>query len=367
MAGSRDPCCSLLPLTVLSVGPLGHASSIWFADARSHKPCRQLIVTCDSNERRVRDPSRPSSDSQPPSYFVRISPLPARLIQQQTPRHRRIQTLHGPGQGIVTCASAISIHSAANPAPSFPIITAQAPLKSISCAATTRALRTHSRNQPHSPRLQPSISDAATATTGTRNTLPTLARSAFWFHALTVPGVVNTPVAPNASADRTSVPRFPGSCNPAAIKINAAVPHVPTPHSNSQTGGTTNAAIPCGDCVSTALRNTSSVSRTTSTPSRHDLWHFAPLTHKHRLQHHPTAQRLFQQVLPLNRRQSATQPNLPGKRRPQLLHPRIRSARNHISAHPEILPLSSFPPVIYSLGVTSNRMIHGIKTKSLYR
>ena len=51
---------------------------------------------------------------------------------------------------------------------------------------------------------------AATCTTGTRKTEPAEARRAFWFHSLTVPGVVRTAVAPKASAERTSVPRLPG-------------------------------------------------------------------------------------------------------------------------------------------------------------
>jgi hypothetical protein len=84
-------------------------------------------------------------------------------------------------------------------------------------------------------------SSSVAETTGMRKTLPTDARRAFWFQALTVPGVVMTPVAPKASADRTSVPRFPGSCNAAAMRIRG----VPVMMSSMlRTGGTMRAATP---------------------------------------------------------------------------------------------------------------------------
>ena len=61
----------------------------------------------------------------------------------------------GPGQGIVTRASHISIHSAANPLPSFPIITAHARSKiHLLRSHHIITLRPHSRNQPHSTPLQ---------------------------------------------------------------------------------------------------------------------------------------------------------------------------------------------------------------------
>ncbi len=170
----------------------------------------------------------------------------------------------GPGHQIVTFASAIAINSALNPAPSFPIITAQASTRSPSFTAVPPEPTAARRRIPRS--FNSAISATSIAITGTRNTLPALARNAFWFHALTVPGVVSTPVAPKASADRMSVPRFPGSCNPAATRINAADPPLPNTSSDPNTGGIISAAIPCGVSVSTTLRNRSSVSRITSTP-----------------------------------------------------------------------------------------------------
>src|SRR6266851_4784275 len=170
----------------------------------------------------------------------------------------------GPGQGIVTLASAISSHSAARPAPSLPIISAQAPARFASCAAITPTSSVPTAASSRTPRcFNAAISSTVTPTTGTRNTLPTLARRAFWFQALTVPGVVSTPAAPNASAERTSVPRLPGSCKPAAIRINGAACSITS--SSVRTGGMISAATPCGDCVSTTLAKTSSVSRSSST------------------------------------------------------------------------------------------------------
>ena len=58
--------------------------------------------------------------------------------------------------------------------------------------------------------------------TGRRKTDPAEARRAFWFHGLTVPGRVMNPVAPKASAERMRVPRLPGSCRPAAMRMSGA-------------------------------------------------------------------------------------------------------------------------------------------------
>ena len=52
-----------------------------------------------------------------------------------------------------------------------------------------------------------------------------------------------------SAADLTSVPRFPGSCNPTATRISAAAPPTPITSSSPNTGGTISAAIPCGDCA----------------------------------------------------------------------------------------------------------------------
>jgi hypothetical protein len=76
-------------------------------------------------------------------------------------------------------------------------------------------------------------------------------------------------------------------------------------------------------------------------PTRHDLRRLAPLTHEHGLQDPSTAQRLFQQMVALNRNQASTQSRMALKRRPKLFHTCIRSARNHVRTHRRILPLSS--------------------------
>ena len=66
---------------------------------------------------------------------------------------------------------------------------------------------------------------------GTRKTLPADARTAFGFHALTVPGRHRTPLAPKASAERRIVPRLPGSCRPAStstMSSGAFLPSLPS-------------------------------------------------------------------------------------------------------------------------------------------
>ena len=58
---------------------------------------------------------------------------------------------------------------------------------------------------------------SSTLTAGRRNSEPAEARSAFQFQGLTVFSPSSNPVPPKASAERAIVPRFPGSCRPAAI------------------------------------------------------------------------------------------------------------------------------------------------------
>src|ERR1039458_5331250 len=116
----------------------------------------------------------------------------------------------GPGQGIAIVASAFAIKSAGTPLPSFPITRATGPPNSASSAGFVPRAVVASTFTPAS-RNRSMLSSALAASSGTRNTLPADARTAFGFHALTVPGKLTTPVAPNASADRRIVPRFPGS------------------------------------------------------------------------------------------------------------------------------------------------------------
>ena len=88
---------------------------------------------------------------------------------------------------------------------------------------------------------------------GTRKTLPADARTAFGFHALTVPGRLTTPVAPKASAERRIVPRLPGSCRPARTRTKGIDLRCrPSTCSHVHCGGSTSAAIGCGVSVASA-------------------------------------------------------------------------------------------------------------------
>ncbi len=60
--------------------------------------------------------------------------------------------------------------------------------------------------------------------TGKRKPDPADARKAFGDQGSALPRVLTTPVAPNASADRTIVPTFPGSCTAAITTTSTASP-----------------------------------------------------------------------------------------------------------------------------------------------
>src|ERR1700733_1391891 len=82
--------------------------------------------------------------------------------------------------------------------------------------------------------------------------------------------------------------------------------------------------------------------------TRHNPRRLTPLTHKHAFQHNPAAQSLFQEMVTLNCDHPSTQPCMTLKRRPQLFHSRIRPARNYVRTHPRILPLTHRPAVYAS-------------------
>ena len=109
-------------------------------------------------------------------------------------------------------------------------------------------------------------SSAVASSTGTRKTLPALARTAFAFHSLTVPGRLTTPVAPKASAERRIVPTFPGSCKPASTTINA-VPSRPVTASQLHARGRTSAATACGVSVASAASSSARGASSTSVSS----------------------------------------------------------------------------------------------------
>ena len=89
---------------------------------------------------------------------------------------------------------------------------------------------------------------------GNRNTDPAEARTTFELNGLTVPSPSKTPAAPNASADRRMVPRFPGSCTPAIATRGPAVRPVKTSAAVNVLQRT-KAATPCGVSLGTALAN----------------------------------------------------------------------------------------------------------------
>ena len=119
-----------------------------------------------------------------------------------------------PGRGMVTRASAWAIQASGSPEPSLPTSSALGPRRSASLSpsrATAAKIRTPLR------RRAAKASSAVMAITGSRKADPEDARRVLAFHRLTVPGSRIMPVAPKASAERTRVPRFPGSCRPAAM------------------------------------------------------------------------------------------------------------------------------------------------------
>lgn len=105
---------------------------------------------------------------------------------------------------------------------------------------------------------------------GRWNNDPTDARTVFGFHGSTEPEVRITPSAPKASAQRITVPAFPGSRTCAQITSSwASATSLQPKLSCRQT-----ATIPCGVTVSESCRIAASVPCQTGTskPSRRSAW-----------------------------------------------------------------------------------------------
>src|SRR5581483_5365836 len=131
--------------------------------------------------------------------------------------------------GILTNSSMAESSSRGIPAPSLPTNEAQEHVRSESCnlrafcgllpspsaicdeRGAINAMAVISRDFSSAM----SSSDGSFMT-GSRNTEPAEARITFVFHWLTVPSMEITEPAPNASAERIIVPKFPGSWIPAA-------------------------------------------------------------------------------------------------------------------------------------------------------
>ena len=212
----------------------------------------------------------------------------------------------GPGQEIVIAPSAWRAICSGTPLPSLPMRRAAGPAmstRSAGCAA--RAVVEKIFTPASRRRWRHSFSPAASS--GTRKTLPAEARTAFGFHALTVPGRLTTPVAPKASAERRIVPRLPGSCRPASTTTSGAVScGPPSKCAHVQSGGSTSAAIGCGVSVASA-ESSSFLGRRRISVSRRQMQRveqfLCALRHKNSRNAQARAQRLFQHIRPFDSHQ----------------------------------------------------------------
>src|SRR5579864_5720949 len=112
--------------------------------------------------------------------------------------------------GIVTNSSAIARISAGTPAPSLPTTIIAAPVKSASCSGLPLCDEVASTRTPCSFRAD-MLSPSFTRMSGSLNNDPAEPRTALELKWLTVFSPSKTARAPNASAERMIVPRFPGS------------------------------------------------------------------------------------------------------------------------------------------------------------
>jgi hypothetical protein len=257
------------------------------------------------------------------------TPLPTRLIQQQTPSHRSIQTLHRSGAGNRHPRIA-HLHPLRRQPTSFIPNHHRASRSKIHLLRRnhTGIIRPHSSNQPNPTPLQ------------LRNL-----RSRHSNHR-------HTKHAPHTSSQRLLVPR---THRPRRSQNTPSPKRLRRPHQRPQIPRILHARSNQNQSRPPALKQIRQSPhrrhhqsrdplrrlRLHHTPkhfirqpqhlhpTRHNPRHRSPLTHKHTLQNHPTPQSLLQQMVPLNRDHPATQSRMALKRRSQLLHPRIRSARNH--------------------------------------
>ena len=112
--------------------------------------------------------------------------------------------------------------------------------------------------------MRPIASDRFARASGRRKTEPAEARTTLGLNGLTVPSPKTTPPAPKASADRSIVPRFPGSCTPAMANSGPPAALANT-SSRVKSFHRTRAATPCGASLGTTLANSLSGSRSVST------------------------------------------------------------------------------------------------------
>ena len=124
--------------------------------------------------------------------------------------------------GIATISSACVSTSLGSPAPSLPISKATGPRRSASARDVPLCDEVASTLTPRDLSSCNALANSIFSV-GTRNSDPADARTAFQFHGLTVRSPSNRPVAPNASAERAIVPRFPGSCRPAITTSSAGI------------------------------------------------------------------------------------------------------------------------------------------------
>ena len=112
--------------------------------------------------------------------------------------------------------------------------------------------------KPRSFRAQ-SASASAPRQTGTRYTLPIVARTVFGANASAQAGERSAPEKPAASAVRSIVPTLPGSCTPSRTSSS--------PFSRESSGGAgmrTEASTPCGVFVSHTVSSTRAGTASTS-------------------------------------------------------------------------------------------------------
>src|SRR5918994_1674845 len=120
-----------------------------------------------------------------------------------------------PYMGRLTGRSSRFARSAGRPHASLPSTQsrgwARAPERARSTVVSAALPSAPSTARP-APRPRSTASDRSTSTASGRwNRLPVLARTAFGLYRSTEPRLTSTPSAPNASAQRTTVPRLPGS------------------------------------------------------------------------------------------------------------------------------------------------------------
>ena len=170
-----------------------------------------------------------------------------------------------PGQGTWRLPLQKAKTSFEIPAPSLPMMNAIGPRRSASTIEAPASATQAYIGIRFSARVR-SSETFASETIGSRKLDPAEARSAFWFHGLTLPGVSKTPLAANASADRMIVPTLPGSCSPARMRSRGS--SAASIDSSVHSGAFTSAAMPWGESVAQAWSKASAATvRTFTLPS----------------------------------------------------------------------------------------------------